>query len=240
MAEQMDKSQLMCREVKIFTDKIRNSLCDQNPTVSLLEDSVNAVYAFKKVASAFNVDTFLTIIERVAIILRRNLAAETLPTKLEIETVELAIDWLDQLALLYREDLPEPKSLVAELLYTFDLVERSQGAFSLAELVASHIDSDKNKGPDPFLDDPEFDVQEREVSAHRDPFAEDPGFGLEFDLLQRTVNFVVEIDKIDEDPFSADPSLKTEKEETTSVEAVPAPATSPYDIFADDPPPVSE
>jgi hypothetical protein len=244
MAEQMDKSQLMGREVKIFTDKIRNLLCDQHPTSSLLKDSVGAVGGFREVVAAFNTDIFLTIIERVEKVLKRHMIAETLPTKLEIETIELAVDWLDQLALLYREDLPEPKSLVAELLYTFDLVERSQDAVSLAELVAAHIESDANKGADPFQEDPEFDVQEREVSSHRDPFAEDPGFGLEFDLLQRTINFVVETDKLDDDPFNADPSINIEgdieENEAVDIEAVPAPSTSPYDIFADDPPPVSE
>lgn len=240
MAEQMDKSQLMGREVKIFTDKIRHSLCDQNPTLSLLKDSVNAVDEFRDVVAAFGTDSFLTIIECVAKVLRRHMSAETLPAQLEIETIELAVDWLDQLALLYKEDLPEPKSLVAELLYTFDLVERSQDAVSLAELVAAHIDSEADKVADPFQEDPEFDVQEREVSSHRDPFGEDPGFGLEFDLLQRTINFVVETDKLEDDPFNTDPSINIEDNKAASSEPASAPSTSPYDIFADDPSPVSE
>ena len=106
------------------------------------------------------------------IVFEHHLTAQTTPNSIELETVELAIDWLAQLAILYAENLPEPKSLVAELLYTFDLVEFSQDAVTLAELVA-----------DPFLDDPEFDVRARPVPSHRDPFADDPGFGLEFDFM---------------------------------------------------------
>ncbi|MEE4253684.1 MAG: hypothetical protein V2I50_06530 [Desulfuromusa sp.] len=240
MAEQRDESPLMYQEIKIFTDKIRSLLCDQNPTPSLLESSVSAADIFKENVSAINADTFLSIIERVANIPKRHLAAGTLPTKLEIETIELASDWLEQLIVLHKEDLPEPKSLVAELLYTFDLVERSQEAVTLAELVASRFETGKKNGVDPFSDDPEFEVQEREASSHLDPFAEDPGFGLEFDLLQRTINFVVETEQIDDDPFNADPALNFQENEAANMEVTPAPVTSSYDIFADDPPPVDE
>jgi len=240
MAEQTDKSQLFYREVKTLTEKIRHLLCEQNPTPLLLADSINAVDAFKEVVSTIETDSFLSIIERVSIILRRHLAAETIPTKIEIETIELASDWLDQLAILYKENLPEPKSLVAELLYTFDLVECSQDAVSLVELVAAHTGPEANKRVDPFSEDPEFDVQERAVSSHRDPFADDPGFGLEFDLLQRTVTFVVESNAIDADPFKADPSKNMKKSDTSSIPAIPTSATAPYDLFADDPPPVGE
>jgi hypothetical protein len=236
MAEQTGKSQLFHREVKIFIDKIRNSLCQQNPTALLLADSVHAVDVFKQVVSVIETVSFLSIVERIEIVLSRHLAAETTPTKIEIETIELAVDWLAQLAILYQENLPEPKSLVAELLYTFDLVEHSQGAVSLAELVATQFESDENTGVDPFLEDPAFDVQERVVPSHRDPFADDPGFGLEFDLLQRTVNFVVELNKIDDDPFKSDPSMNMGGNETPSNKAIPAPSASPYDIFAGDPP----
>ncbi len=240
MTEQRDESHLMYQEIKTFTDKIRSLLCDQNPTLSLMSESVAAADEFRKVVAAFDTDRFQTIIERVGKILRRHMIAETLPTKLEIETIELAADWLDQLALLYKEDLPEPKALVAELLYTFDLVERSQDAVSLTELVAANIELNADKGGDPFQEDPGFDVQEREVSSHRDPFVEDPGFGLEFDLLQRTINYVVETEQIGDDPFNADPSINIEENKAASIEPVSAPSTSPYDIFADDPSPVSE
>lgn len=240
MTEQRDESQLMYQEIKTFTDKIRSLLCDQNLTPSLLEHFVSAVDRFKENVSATSAATFLSIIERVADIHVRHLAAGTSPTKLEIETIELAIDWLEQLVVLHKEDLPEPKALVVELLYTFDLVERSQEAVTLAELVASRAETGKKKGVDPFLDDPEFDVQECDASLNLDPFAEDPGFGLEFDLLQRTINFVVETEQIGADPFNADPSLNLEKDIDTVMEGAPTPATSSYDVFADDPPPVEE
>ena len=240
MAEPTDKSQLFSQEVKTLTEKIRHLLCEQNPTPLLLADSMIAVDAFKEVVSTIETDSFLSIIERVSIILRRHLAAETIPAKIEIETIELASDWLDQLAILYEENLPEPKSLVAELLYTFDLVESSHDAESLAELVTAHTGSDVKKRVDPFSEDPEFDVQERVVSSQRDPFADDPGFGLEFDLLQRTVNFLVESNAKDNDSYKADLSINLKKNETSSIHAIPTAATAPYDLFADDPPPVGE
>jgi hypothetical protein len=103
-------------------------------------------------------------------------------------------------------------------------------------LLASHAESDANTCLDPFFADPEFNVQDRAVSSHRDPFAEDPGFGLEFDLLQRTVSFVVETNKIVADPFSADPSIDPKEELKTNLKETPGLSASAYDIFAGDPP----
>ena len=199
MTEQTSEQQLFIKEAEIFIDRIRNSLCVLNPTLSLLTDSIQAVVIFKKAISGIEVSSFCSIVDRLEIVFERQLTAQATPNNIELETIELAIDWLAQLTILYAENLPEPKSLVAELLYAFDLVESSQDAVSLAELVADHAD--------PFLDDPEFDVRAHSVPSHRDPFADDPGFGLEFDLLQRTISFVAEKKKIEVDPFGVDPPL---------------------------------
>jgi len=225
MAEQTIDRQLFIGEVETFVEKIRNSLCVQTPDLSRLEDSVQAVTNFKKVTAAVEVESFRSIADQLEVVFVRHLTAQTIPNKIELETVELAIDWLAQLAILYEEDLPEPKSLVAELLYTFKLVESSRDAVSLADLVASHT---VRGSIDPFSEDPEFAVERQSVPSHADLFADDPGFGLEFDLLQRTINSVVETRFMDEDPSLPSADDNNPASVTSSVPQ--------YDFFADDPP----
>lgn len=207
MTEQTDSRQLFIGEAEGLIAKIRNSLCGQIITPQLLTDSSDAVSALKNAAIDADVDSFRLIADCLEVVLNRHVAAQTTPNRVELETVELAVDWLDQLLILYREDIPEPKSLVAELLNTFDLVERSQGAVSLVELVNGQAEQGGSPIVDPFSGDPDFAVDAHSAHEHQDPFAEDPGFGLEFDLLQRTINFVVEAGNLDDDPFNDDPPL---------------------------------
>ena len=221
MNEQTDGRQTFLRETKECIGKLRAVLREQPLVAHQLTDALQALGSFNRAAEDAEVDSFGLIGHRLEEVFRRHSTAQTVPCKIELETVELAVDWLAQLAILYGEDLPEPKSLVAELLYTFDLVERSQDAVSLAELVGQGAIPQA----DPFSEDPGFDVAERPVPSHQDPFADDPGFGLEFDLLQRTINFVVETKHIDtEDGNNLNPM-------TTPATSAPA-----YDLFAADPP----
>lgn len=221
MTDQMNKRQTVLRETEECVGKLRDILRAQPLVAQQLTDALQALTSFNRVAADAEVDSFGLIGHRLEEVFLRHSTAQTIPSRIELETVELAVDWLVQLALLYGEDLPEPKSLVAELLYMFDLVERSQGAVSLAELVGQAATS----RVDPFLDDPGFDVADRPVPSHQDPFADDPGFGLEFDLLQRTINFVVETRNID---IEDDNDLNSITHSTTSSPS--------HDIFASDPP----
>ena len=224
MSEQTTEQQLFLGEVEEFIEIIRNSLCVPNPTLSQLVDSDRAVTTFKAVATDPTVESFRLIVAQLEVVFARHLADQTLPDKLELELVELAIDWLTQLAILYGENLPEPKSLVSELIYTFQLVESSQGAVTLAELVSSHAE----KGSvDPFSDDPEFTVKQQAVVSHQDPFAEDPGFGLEFDLLHRTINSLAEKQFMKETP-----AVDDDREDSSSPDS----SAPYYDFFAEDPP----
>ncbi len=207
MTEQTNNRQLFIDEAAGLINKIRTSLCGQTITPLFLTDSVHATSVLKKVATDAEVDSFRLIADCLETVIARHTTAQTTPSKIEIETIELAVDWLDELLILYREDIPEPKSLVAELINTFDLVERSQGAVSLVELVKDQAGQGGSPAVDPFSSDPPFAVDAHPVPSHQDPFAEDPGFGLEFDLLQRTINFVVESDNIEDDPFRDDPPL---------------------------------
>ncbi len=225
MSEQTTDQQLFLDAVKTFVGIIRSSLCGDDPTLSQLADAAQAATAFKGGATPPEVDSFFLIVDQLKVVFDHHLNAQTLPNKLELELVELAIDWLTELAALYGENLPEPKSLVSELLYTFKLVESSQEAVTLAELVAIHAEGER---VDPFAEDPEFSVKQQSVPSHRDPFADDPGFGLEFDLLQRTVNLVAESRLV-----VGDSTLPVEK---GSSENSPTPSIPQYDVFADDPP----
>lgn len=213
------------RDHQLFFEKtadcikvLRDLLRVQNLSYHYLDDPLQVVGSFIQVADSVEVDSFRLIGVRLEKLLLRHANGQTTPSRIELETIELAVDWLEQLSILYEEKLPEPKSLVFELLYTFDLVENSQDAVSLSELVGQGAAS----RVDPFLEDPGFDVVERPVPSHQDPFAEDPGFGLEFDLLQRTINFVVETRNID-------------PEDDDNIDTTTTSATS-YDLFATDPP----
>ncbi len=207
MTEQTSNRQLFIDTAAGLIDKIRTSLCGQTSTPALLTDSVHSIAALKKAATDAEVDSFSQIADHLETVITRDVAAQIAPNKIELETIELAVDWLDQLLILYRENIPEPKSLVAELINTFDLVERSQDAVSLVELVKEQSVEGRSAVDDPFSGDPSFAVDAHPAPSHQDPFADDPGFGLEFDLLQRTINFVVESGHIDTDPFSDDPPL---------------------------------
>lgn len=221
MNEQLSSRQTFLREAEECIGELRDILQVQPLVAYQLTAAQQALNPFNLAAGGAEVDSFELIGRHLEKVFLRHSTAQTIPSRIELETVELAVDWLAQLAILYGEDLPEPKSLVAELLYTFDLVERSQDAVSLAELV----EQGATPRVDPFLDDPGFDVAERPVPAHQDPFADDPGFGLEFDLLQRTINFVVETRNINTE---GDNNLSTKTSLTTSSPA--------YDLFASDPP----
>ncbi|MCK5825595.1 MAG: hypothetical protein KAG93_01070 [Desulfuromusa sp.] len=228
MSEQPTDEQLFLDAVRTLVKTIRSSLCGDSLTLSQLTDSAQAATAFNVVSTVPDVDSFCLIVEQLEIVFNRHLIAQTLPNKLELELVVLAIDWLTELTILFAENLPEPKSLVSELLYTFKLVESSQEAVTLAELVASHAEG--RERVDPFAEDPEISVKRRTAPQHRDPFADDPGFGLEFDLLQRTVTLLAESRLVDGDsvPLARDGSKNNH---LSSISAV-----SEHDLFADDPP----
>ena len=142
--------------------------------------------------------------------------------------------------MLYGKDLPEPKSLISELLYTFDLVDHSREAVSLAELVSDHAEQGEGDHVDPFSEDPAFVVENRRPPSRQDPFIDDPGFGLEFDLLQRTLNLASGTRAIVSDPFSSDPSLSVNMPDLLASEAISETQYPSYDLFEGDTPLLDE
>lgn len=208
------------QEVDTFSGIICDVLRESSSRAQLIS-AHNSIKEFEHVVSQAETDSFQLICERLEKMFVRFIDTDTVPSAIEVEIIELAIDWLRQLASLYAEVIPEPRTLVAELIYTFELVERSQGAASLAELM-----SEKNTS-DLFDDDPEMDVDSYHAPEKSDPFGNDPGFGLEFDLLQRTLNCTPIERSIKVDPFSDDPGV-AEKDPLVVQE-------TPYDVFGDDP-----
>ena len=226
MTEQTGNRELFFKASGRSIEKIRNYLSAQSPTQEQLSISVEAVNMLKKAADGGDLDSFRSIVSCVEKVLLRHSAAQTIPSKVELEILLLAIDWLAQLTLLYSKNLPEPKSLITELLYAFDLVDHSQDAASLTKLVAEHAEQKSSIANDPFLEDPVFTVKNCSAAAQQDPFADDPGFGLEFDLLQRTLDLSPGARERVSDPFNDDPLV------LEALAEIPQP---PYDLFDGDP-----
>lgn len=163
-------------------------------------------------ATTANLNSVQRIADKVCQSLVRRGGLPARLQQLESRNYSLAAEWLEQLARLYRSGMPEPKELIYDLLYSFALLEQAV----CAERAEHYSPSDL------FDEDP---VVTSEVWAnyiqHNDPFADDPGFGHLFDLLQRTLNHATEMrGDAPNDPFSQDPLVA---------------ATGPADMFAEDP-----
>ncbi len=172
-------------------------------------------------------DAFRQVGRKLDDLLVRHQHDRTMPEKLEIEVIELACDWLLQLSVLYRESLPVPRALINDLVYTFDLVDHAHGAHSLADIIKARVDSPANRHRDVFAEDPDVDVTPSVVMTS-DPFDNDPGFGVEFDLLQRTLSIAGSEQAGIIDPFDDDPL----RDVVTGTGGQDKPL--PFDPFADD------
>lgn len=205
-----------------------------------LEEAVDVLGAFERAALDSSAQSCAEVALQGQKLLGTCLANQQLPGPLECEVLKLAGDWLSQLIVLFAEELPEPRSLVVELLDTFALVERYQGAEStLADLIAAHEGKDLRASEDLFAEDPEMAMMlSPQAAGDDDPFSEDPGFSLEFDLLQRTLRRVPEMPAADADLFAQDPEAQP-GDEPNQVSTKPASKERPlpFDPFAGDPSP---
>lgn len=185
---------------------------------------------FQTIAGVASTDSFVSIGRCIDTLVQACVESQDHLTQLEKETLDLAADWIEQLATLYREGLPEPKSLVRELLYTFELVGRSHGAISLSELLSDR--RDEGTLIDMFAQDPELASDSYRAPKQDDPFDGDPGFGMEFDLLQRTLTLSGSQDVVKDDIFTDDDHFDVESCGENSI--VP---DLPFDVFEGDPHP---
>ncbi len=220
--------------IEASTETLRSFAGRAEPS---LDDIADAYAAAKRLALAcaeVETGSFRVIGERISSLLQHHSESSGYPTDLEREVIALAADWLGQLAVLYQENLPEPKALVGELLYTFDLVESSHDATSLERLYAA---GRATQNHDPFQDDPEFSCAGTKADAVTDIFADDPGFGIEFDLLQRTMNGVPFQSLALADPFAEDPMPEENVVERQIMLEKELEKNLPIDIFSEDPAP---
>ncbi len=194
------------QSVNLFVAAIRDF--QAVPSGDALVPVLDAVAVAEPDLAAAETDSLLVLVKSLEQLLGKHRQQATLPSRLESELIELAADWLAQIAALYREGLPEPRALIGDLQYTFDLVERSQGAPSLAQLLGEAQLAGDSRQADLFDEDPDFEKAASAAEAMSDPFAEDPGFSMEFDLLQRTLSRTPQ--RAPDDPFAGDPALSAE------------------------------
>ena len=196
--------------------------------LSSLNSFIDAGVKFQTTTEIAASNTFVSIGRSVNALVQSCVDSDSCLAPLEKETLELAADWLDQLAGLYREGLPEPKALVKELLYTFELVGRSHGANSLSDLLVHKEGGAESM--DMFAQDPDFESDSYHSPVQDDPFDEDPGFGMEFDLLQRTLTLAGGENIVTNDIFTDDDHFDAE-----SCDGDGRVVDLPFDVFADDP-----
>lgn len=177
------------------------------PEVDLRNQLIALTVEFAERTAAASSEVLTPIVTRLQSLLLNNRSRSVKLLPLEAEALDLALDWLEKLVGLRHKDLPVPPSLISELLYIFDLVESSTSAETLADLVASGKQG-PGEQPDLFADDPSLNPAENHLHLAADPFAEDPGLGIEFDLLQRTLDVETNLSgsgNTPPDPFAADP-----------------------------------
>lgn len=211
-----------------YVTSIRGVLSSPGP--GRLNDLLVAGRDFRSIAAVASTDSFVSISRCIDSFISGALESKKELNQLELETMELAADWLGQLVLLYRERLPEPKSLIEELLYTFELVERSHDAASLSELLSTQ--GGVGLSADMFAQDPEFVADNYNGPQQNDPFDGDPAFGMEFDRLQRPLTLEENPNKVNVDIFSDD-----ERFDVTNIDNESGSADIPFDVFEDDPAP---
>ncbi len=213
-----------------------------------LEIAFRAAHTLKGTALLVQAGSVHKISRRLEALLEKHFSAETFPTLVECEAMRLAVDWLVLLIADLQEDSEEPTQLINEALQALDLAEHFPGKTPLVELIDSHLQKRSPHLDDPFCADPELDIHEDEIlRAVQDPFADDPGFGLEVDLNSWSENHgKVQADRLTSvvDPFADDPDFETElipaeqelPEVADSTDTLSQMSTTlPPDPFADDP-----
>jgi hypothetical protein len=217
-------------QVQSLTEVIRAG-CDSLYRDPQLQQALDAVVRLRGLSESVEPATFSGVCGKLEELLQHHVAGSSDPRPLEIEVVELACDWLLQLASLYREALPQPQALVSDLLNTFDRVAQSKGAETLAELIAFRGAAPEQQEADLFADDPLVGIPQA-GTVQTDPFANDPGFGMESDLLQQTLYRHSVAQMPPEDPFGEDPLFSAV---SVCVADRQQAQEMPFDVFSEDP-----
>lgn len=204
-----------------------------------LEAAFRAAHTLKGTANLVKAESICKIARRLERMLEKHYEAGTIPTPVEHEALKLAVDWLAPLVSALQGDLEEPTFFVAEALQALDLAEAFPGRTPLVELLDSQEQQRAPQLDDPFAGDPDLlsDEATIEMSAF-DPFADDPGFGVEIDLVSRARESR-EVGEPLDDPFGDDADFTAAesylaRSDMTPSEELQGAESLPYDPFADD------
>ncbi len=180
-----------------------------------------------------NTQSLKQLAERICRYLHSRSDAVLSVSALEVKTLNLTASWLEQLSRMHAINLPAPKGLLADLFYSFDLLERVIHAGISAPENGTETE---NTPTDLFSDDPAPGTTDANSDETLDPFADDPGFGPLFDLLHKTLRRSDLLMKTQiTDPFGDDELLAAAKTGDASVTATSRKASPVDDLFADDP-----
>lgn len=208
-----------------------------------LEPAFRAAHTIKGTARLVEAHAIYRIALRLEALLGKHFAANTAPTPVECEAMQLAIGWLCQLLEALKKNQPEARTLVDEALHALDLAERFPGAARLTVLLDEEARQCASGPNDPFADDPELLPEAGHLLEKTDPFADDPDFGLELDVVSGTFGSretgeiraaadVVSLG-LTEDPFADDPQLDLPGDPECAAVVMP-------DLFAEAPEPLPE
>lgn len=239
MTDQLPYLRLMlCRQADHCAGHLRLLLGDPDARQVVPPGLVALFTDLQTQARAQEVDSLNRIAGRIVRSLQQRVSLSPHLLRIDDGNLALAADWLEQLSLICRARLPEPQGLIADLIYSFDLVEQAaqvQGTGAVEEVA---MPSDRF-ATDLFADDPALATEffsARDVAM--DPFSEDPGFGALLDLLQRTLHHAVGLrEDAVTDPFASDPALTVDTAGTVRPAAAAEVATIVADLFDDDPVP---
>ena len=204
-----------------------------------LEAAFRAAHTLKGTSLLVQANSVNSISRRIEAMLEKHLSIRTNPTRVELEAMQLAVEWLFQLVNSLQEAQPDPQGLVAEALRALDLAECFPGATPLVELLDSDAEHRSPSLDDPFAFDPDLEVDEEGIlKSARDPFAEDPDFGFGLDVRgeQPTLMENLADSPSISDPFAEDTGYDTDIAETKVSEnqCEADPKDIPFDPFAED------
>lgn len=211
-------------------------------TAEELETAFRAAHTLKGTANLVQAESICKIARRLEAMLEKHYEAGTVPTPVEHEALKLAVDWLAPLVSALQGDLQEPILFVAEALQALDLAEAFPGRTPLVELLDSQAEDRLPQLDDPFAGDPELVTDDEGLpDTAADPFADDPAFGMEIDLLADDpkvpgLAFGQDDPFADDDVFSTPepvPEAEVETTESTETESVSR-EPIPFDPFAED------
>ncbi len=207
-----------------------------------LEVAFRAAHTLKGTAALVQAEAVRSLSARIEGLLEGHFERGRLPSDVEFEAMELALDRLKQLISAVENDLTEPAGVLAEAELALKLALTLPGQSRLVELFESG-DSD-----DPFAEDPMFaddvelvdDAESNKIfsadtdTPADDPFLNDPEIEpSSIDLQASSTNSPFEV----LDPFTDDPDLleQTVSDENDSSVGSTLSSSTIVDPFADDP-----